>query len=307
MNTFISTLILRRLLHVVSCLNHLPMKKYILTVLLIRAALPGFSQQSSISTMFWNNYSILNPAASGLYYKYRGSVHYRNQWDKVNGAPNTLSASYDMKIDSWRSGIGVNYVLDAIGFAREHRINLNYSYYWKIGETGILSTGISVGILNLSPSGNWASPTAVNDPTLSSWRGTGLAINAGVIYKNRNFSAGFSVTELNEPDINSYSTPRHYNLCADYVIDLSDKLYLKPQGMFRTDAVKYAADVNLLIYYNKQFWAGMSYRTSDAVAWMAGVDIFEKFRVGYSYDLTINQLSSISRGTHEAVLAFMLR
>jgi hypothetical protein len=40
---------------------------------------------------------------------------------------------------------------------------------------------------------------------------------------------------------------------------------------------------------------------------MGGWDIMEKFRVGYSYDLTLNKLKSISRGSHEIVLGLMLK
>lgn len=77
--------------------------------------------------------------------------------------------------------------------------------------------------------------------------------------------------------------------------------------LVRTDMVKMSADFNLLVYYKKQYWLGVGYRTSDAICFMGGWDIKEKFRVGYCYDLTINQLSSISRGTHEIVLGFQLK
>ena len=71
----------------------------------------------------------------------------------------------------------------------------------------------------------------------------------------------------------------------------------------RTDLIKFSADFNTRYIYDfgnsKQGYAGLTVRTSDAVALMLGYTPLDNLTVGYSYDLTVNKLSSISRGSHE--------
>ncbi len=261
--------------------------------------------------MFWNNYSVINPAVSGLYYKHHANVSYRNQWDKVNGAPNTITAGYNIKLDALHGGLGANYQYETIGLIEQGKANLNYSYHIKLGETGILAVGIAAGFVHAKSSGNWIPPTSTPDPTLPvSGNKNAFFLNAGIVYKARKFSIGLSSTQINEPRVKGiyyYSLQRHYYLFADYIFPIGNDYYVKPQVIVRTDEVKMSADFNVLGYFKNQYWIGLSYRTSDAVAFMGGWDIKEKFRIGYSYDLTINKLSSISRGTHEIVLGFMLK
>lgn len=279
------------------------MKLFLASIFLLCSAVT-FAQQDPLFTMFWNNYALVNPAVSGLYYKHQASAAYRNQWVGVNGAPNSVNAGYNMKLDALHGGLGVTYLYDELGFTNQHRANLNYSYHFKIGENGILAAGISAGIASMKMDDNWIPSTT------PSGKNTAFLLNAGVVYKARAFSVGLSSTNVNEPVVRNpyhYTFARHYVLFADYTFNIGNDFELKPQAIVRTDAVKISADFNVLATYRKQYWLGFTYRTSDALCFMAGWDILQKFRVGYSYDLTINQLSGVSRGSHEVVLGFMLK
>jgi hypothetical protein len=78
--------------------------------------------------------------------------------------------------------------------------------------------------------------------------------------------------------------------------------------MARTDLVKYSVDINTRYFLKKDGnelgYAGLTYRTSDALGIMLGYNAFKSFTVGYSYDLTLNKLSSISRGSHEMFVKY---
>ena len=47
-------------------------------------------------------------------------------------------------------------------------------------------------------------------------------------------------------------------------------------------------------------------RTSDAIAIMLGYSPMDQLSVGYSYDITLNKLSSISRGSHEMFVKYCI-
>ena len=65
-------------------------------------------------------------------------------------------------------------------------------------------------------------------------------------------------------------------------------------------------EVNLKLQYMDQFWVGGSYRYQDGYAAMAGLNVGNTFNVGYAYDITTTQLKTVSHGTHEIVLGFLI-
>jgi hypothetical protein len=79
---------------------------------------------------------------------------------------------------------------------------------------------------------------------------------------------------------------------------------LDVQMMMRTDMVKYSFDFNARYIVNSRFYGGLTYRTSDAIAFMAGFMPAKGTVISYSYDLTLNKLSNVSRGTHELLVKY---
>lgn len=65
------------------------MKKTILFVLLLIVTKVN-AQQEPQFTMYWSNYSLYNPAASGIFSKHYVSVSGREQWVGFEGAPKSL-------------------------------------------------------------------------------------------------------------------------------------------------------------------------------------------------------------------------
>ena len=53
-------------------------------------------------------------------------------------------------------------------------------------------------------------------------------------------------------------------------------------------------------------WIGGSYRYQDGYAAMLGFAMGNFFNVGYAYDFTTTQLNTVSHGTHEFLLGFIL-
>ena len=79
------------------------------------------------------------------------------------------------------------------------------------------------------------------------------------------------------------------------------------QVLMRTDLVKLSFDLNTRYFYtlnDQVLYGGLSYRNSDAIAVLFGYSPIDRFTVGYSYDITINKLASVSRGSHEIVLKY---
>jgi len=65
-------------------------------------------------------------------------------------------------------------------------------------------------------------------------------------------------------------------------------------------------DINAKLQYQDLVWIGGSYRTGEGFAGMLGINISNTINVGYSYDYTTSSLNTVSKGTHELLIGFLL-
>jgi type IX secretion system PorP/SprF family membrane protein len=293
------------------------MKKKILTLSALFAFSMGVSygQQDRLMTHFIYDKMSVNPAVTGMEEGICGTMLYRNQWDKVNGAPNSfvLNGEANLYPFNHSGGAGVTFYHDAIGFARQNNAVLNYSYHVRT-DAGTLGIGAAAGITNLGMDPLWIPPQpgVVDNLLPGAIGGTSVDFNFGLYWKAKRYYAGISSTHLSQSEIKNinYTTARHYYLMAGYNHPIGQN-NLDVQMMMRTDMVKFSMDFNARYIVNNQFYGGLTYRTSDAVAAMLGFKVVDKLSekkskfsmwAGYSYDFTVNKLSSISQGTHELMV-----
>ncbi|MFH0895734.1 MAG: PorP/SprF family type IX secretion system membrane protein [Bacteroidota bacterium] len=283
--------------------------KNLFCILLFSSSL-CMAQQEPQYTMYWNQYSIFNPAASGLFYDKYAAVTSRHQWVGFGAEPKTLAAQYCQKIDAIHGGAGINYFYDELGLEKKHHINLNYSFHLKLKNDNILSFGLYAGILRYTIDRTQFVFIDPNDPLLQNLKKeTDYNFNSGfgIVFKTHKYQAGAGISQLNEPKFFSPSvkSSRHYYLSSLYNIDLY-KLVIQPNLLFKTTLKNWQIDVSLRAFFIKHFWLGTGWRYQDAIMFMAGYDFKEKFRIGYSYDYTTSDIGHFSHGSHELTLAMTL-
>jgi type IX secretion system PorP/SprF family membrane protein len=287
----------------------------ILSLLICFAAGVAFGQQDKLLTHFMYDRMSINPGETGLDDGICATSIYRNQWDKVNGAPNSAVLNVAANMNRFfPGGLGLSFYHDAIGFSRQNNLLLNYSYPISLGNVGVLGAGIGVGMMSYAMNPSWIPPQTINDPSLpgNDFSAISLDLNFGLYLKGRNYYAGLSSTHLSESEmlgsstgigVAGYSTARHYYIMGGYKLPNIASGALDFNLMMRTDLVKYSVDINSRYFFkkdSKEFgYVGLTYRTSDAIGIMLGYNAFKNFTCGYSYDITVNKLSSISRGSHE--------
>ncbi len=273
------------------------------------------AQQEPILTQFWNSYSFINPATCAMDYKHQATVQYRNQWDGVNGAPNSLLANYNYEINR-NHGVGINYMYETIGYSKINVAVLNYNYRFHFSDsiTHFLSVGAGLGMGNIAfdyTNANFNYYTINLNPL--KYATTYPKLNLGIVYRFKNLFVGIGSTQITESLLSRsntsypYNPVRNYYFMSAYDFKLAKNFSLKPQLLFQTDIIFASTQINLLATLFKNYSLGFTYRSNDAFGFIAQVDIVGKFRVGYSYDYTINQLAGVSNGTHEVVLGFQLK
>ncbi len=290
--------------------------------LLILASFPTaiLAQQDKLITHFMYDKMSVNPGETGIEEGICGTAIYRNQWGRVFGAPNSVALNVEANINQYfPGGVGINFYHDAIGFARQNSVLLNYSYP-VVTEVGILGVGLGLGLFNYGMEPDWIPPTDDIDNALPiGYSATGMDFNFGVYWKGLSkYYGGLSFTHLNSPRLEktisengqtltqAFQAGRHFYLMGGYTTDPIGPGKIDGNLIFRTDFVKTSTDINLrylMRMNNLEYYGGLSFRTNESIPLMIGGSM-NNFTVGYSYDITINKIADVSRGTHELMVKY---
>lgn len=271
-----------------------------------------YAQQEPQYSQYMYNMSTVNPGyvinQSGLV---STGLLYRRQWTGIEGAPQTANVFGNIPM-SEKIELSVNYVNDRIGDAipvNNNYLNLDFAYITRVSDRAKLSYGLKAGInsFKIDPSGS----DVADDPAFrENTATTQLNIGAGLYFFTHNFYAGFSSPNLlpSDVDINGVGvteTKTHLYGIAGYVFDFIDEVKLKPSMVIKQviDApMTFDLSLNSLIY--DKFELGVSYRYTDAFIALAGFNITQNLKVGYSYDFSVSKLSGYNNGSHEIVLLY---
>ncbi|PHR48739.1 MAG: hypothetical protein COA32_04525 [Fluviicola sp.] len=289
------------------------MKKYLLIFSLLCSGISMvYGQQEKLLTHFIFDKMSINPGATGVGMPAQvcGTMIYRNQWDKFNGAPNSALLNAEANISQYvPSAVGLSFYHDAIGFSRQNNLTLNYAYHLPIAN-GMLGLGVGLGFVSYGMSPTWVTP---NDPTDASLptaiNEINFDANFGAYYShNSGWYAGISSTHLPASELTqlNFNTARHYYAMGGYTYKDAfgmNSLDLEANLLIRTDLVRFSSDINVRAIWNNMFYGGITFRPDDAVGIMAGLN-WQRFTFGYSYDITVNRISSISTGSHELLVRY---
>lgn len=284
------------------------------------------AQQDKQYTHFMFDKMSFNPAATG-FKGYCGTLIYRNQWDRVQDAPNSTLLNLQANLQKISSGVGLSFTNDAIGFQRNNLVQLSYARHIPTSY-GIFSAGASLGIINVGFSPQWVPPTTVADANLPlATAGTGFDMNLGIYWHGSDYPyyVGLSTTHLLPPTIDAvnFSVARHYYVIAGYDFDLGKQIgspqpfFLKPSVLVKADGATTIFDINVMAEYylstSAYLWGGVSYRLSDGIPLMLGYAFAPGnmpsknwLKFGYSFDIMTNALNPYGKGTHELMINYCM-
>ena len=217
-------------------------------------------------------------------------------------------------------GLGLTIINDRTGPLNNFIATGTYAYHLGIGPHTSLSMGVSAGISNLRlDASKLQFANGTQDPAVA---GSGYLnnirpdISAGVWLYNRDYFIGLSAQQIvpqrvvynnNNVGLEEGKLVPHLFLSAGYRLFITDDVTFLPSAVVRyVSPLPMGFDLNAKIQYQDFVWAGASYRYQDGFAGMVGINISNSFNVGYSYDLTTSRLNTVSKGTHEIVLGFIL-
>lgn len=314
------------------------MKKIIVLLLVVFGfSNMGLAQEEAQFTQFMFNRLSYNPAYAGSSGSICAMVLYRNQWLGLSldapssdvdagSTPTDYLFAFDMPVKFLHGGIGISATMDEVGYHKNVSASIDYAFrmFWGSGN---LAAAIELNLFNSTfdmsqlhgiddLSGNYNDPIASSgDPFFSSGKEESdfmIDLSTGLYYQVPGlWYLGVSVKNLlaSHSDVINYQNARLVYAMGgyDYTLPFNPSFKLKLSGLAKTANFSiFQADIAALIDYRSLLWGGLSFRTTDAVAILGGVN-WNKLQFGLSYDLTVSQLGTYKRGRSQGTLEAYLR
>lgn len=276
-------------------------------------------------TQFYSNPLYLNPAFAGSRICPRFVMNHRNEWPNISGKFVTTAAAYDQKVDALRGGLGFIVLNDnAANTLTTSRVSLIYAYHLKVTRKFSLNFGVEGSYYQKAV--DWDRLTFGD--MIDARRGfvyqtnqirkdepvNNMDFSAGLVGYTEQFYFGFSAHHLTTPNesfIDNVESllPMKFTGHVGAIIPLNSggSLYTEKEESISPNILYTrqgnSQQLNMGVYVKKgPLVGGVWYRNKDAFILTVGLES-DMIKVGYSYDVTLSQLSIISGGSHEISLA----
>lgn len=209
--------------------------------------------------------------------------------------------------------------------------NVSYAYHIPFNREVESSVGITAGVQQFFFDTNKIhladNSTSMDPVTMGGSRKAVLPdISLGYYVHSDQFFVGVSLAQAlgnkiftyEQNDLDTYSKLyRHMFFSAGYAFSVNKHVSLLPSSLVKyTTAAPLQADFNIRSIYNfdnrrgrapdDKVWAGISYRTQDALVALLGIQFMEKYELNYSYDITLSPIKNSSAGSHEISLGLRI-
>jgi type IX secretion system PorP/SprF family membrane protein len=290
--------------------------KKTLVLALISGAIMAQAQQLPLYANYFFAPQMTNPAVSGADGFSELTTMHRQQWQGMEGAPETSALVFNGALNKERIGYSVYAYTDKTDIVSRSGIYGNYAYHAQLSETSVLSFGVGAGYVNNSFDMASVRVKNLGDPFLipANQNGT-LDMTLGLNLRVADFNLGVSVPQLLNPTItysNNYDGPVAYHLIRHYVArtqyDIKvqkDRMVLSPMVTVRAAAfVKPQVDAGLMFDMKEYGYIGAMYRSNYAATMNVGVHLTPVLSLGYAHEFSTNDYASFLGMSNEFILSY---
>jgi len=310
-------------------------KKIIQLIGLSIICLTVHAQQFPIYSQYTTNGFLINPSLAGRDGYTSINLTIREQWVGIAMAPATFAASFQTRMlkESYinktvqvrkrfkrparngKVGLGGSVFSDENGIIRRSGVSGAYSYHIPTyNHSNDFALGLAATFYQLTINTKNLNYDQGDDQLFSyDWRQLITDINFGASFTTNKYFVGFSMTNILRGQLlfagASTNSDRvelgHYFLTGSLKIPLDKDWILEPSAFIKSSDMFFQSmqlDLTSRIYYKKNYWAGLSWRTGDAIIVLAGFRVNSLF-IAYAYDITLTDMRA-SFGSHEISIAY---
>jgi type IX secretion system PorP/SprF family membrane protein len=304
-----------------------------------------YGQQMPQYSQYLRNQSLVNPAAVGVYDFVDVTMGGRMQWTGVSAAPTTgyllvnspLSAkpkprynpslrvsneiprNPEIKTGKVKHAVGGQFVSDQYGAFRSLYFSGAYALHLPVSKNTNLSFGTRLGLSNNAFLQNKAQVLSGTVDNTYQMYGANLGsmnimdISAGLYLYSKKAFIGIAADNLSKDFVRfgsstaNFDRRMHFNAIAGLKIPVTAEWTITPAVLAK---MMYTAPLSiegsLQFEYKEFLWFGTSYRHTDAIVGMFGLNINQRLKLGYAFDYSLSRFNKVSSGGHEVVLGLMI-
>lgn len=309
-------------------INHRANARYIVLGLLLLLVMSVKAQFDPQIGQYMYLPAAYNPATVGEGDLLKVAGLHRMQWTGIEGAPMSTYFTFGspFEIGKTKHGAGVRFLNDRYGLWTNQTFHIQYAYRQKLGK-GTLSVGLDLGFINVSFHGDSVNLSDLGeseyhtpgDEAIPMGEATGMSFDmgAGLYYRTSRWYVGASYSHILQPAVElttqTATVPNTLHVRGTMYVHGGYKIRLRnrdfvliPSALLQTDFRSWDADVSLMTEYLEKYRWGLSYRVLGGVGILLGVEIFNGFDLGYTYELPTSKLMVESFGSHEIYLSYSL-
>lgn len=215
-------------------------------------------------------------------------------------------------------GIGASIINDRTGLYNRFSAAISYAYHIGLTPKTNLSAGFAAGFQKIGRDGskstyNNGDPSDPAQGITASVFKIRPDLSAGLWLYSDQYFAGISAQQIIPQKISflddtlGFKIVPHLFGTVGYRYLISEDINAVPSLM-----IKYLAatdpqfDFNIKFQYRDLLWVGGNYRLKDGYAAMIGLNLANTVNASYAYDFTSSNLRTVTRGTHEIVIGFLI-
>jgi type IX secretion system PorP/SprF family membrane protein len=305
------------------------LRNFLLTILLLAGFNILQSQQYPIYSQYVLNEFLINPSVAGIDGMTTLSITGRKQWIGFQHTPETYSACVSTRIlktpfkalkgkikesGKGRVGLGASFVNDKNGAIKRTSFQITYAYHIFVRNSQ-LSFGLSGNTTQFKIDENLAE--FKDEDPMQGVIGKSAYIpdaSAGVNWSGEVYNLGFSLCNIFQSPVKfgeisvqpkELRNLRQYTLYGFYRTDIKRKSdwEFEPSFLIRaSENLQISSDITARFIYNREYWAGVSFRTSGEFILLLGLKM-NRILFGYSFDYGYNEISKLTYGSHEVSMA----
>lgn len=232
----------------------------------------------------------------------------------------------EIKTGKLKHTFGGQLLADQYGAFRKFSFSGTYALHVPMTKKINLSFGVKTGFSNNSFLASQAQVLNImapdqnqyNDPTYDNFVQNQsnkyiMDIGAGLYLYSNQYFFGVAAEQLTKDMVEfgqgsaNFDPQLHYSILGGYKLPLNNDFTVTPGFLVKyMSPAPLSIDINVQVEYNNWLWMTIGYRHTDAIILMAGVNISERFKFGYSYDFSVSRFNNYSSGGHELTLGLML-
>ncbi len=301
--------------------------QYVLNNYILNPALSGIENYGDVKMSMRDQWVGLDGAPQTYYLTIHGPIGKKDY--------RTTSTSYQVPGQNprgkayWESytaaephhGAGLTIVNDKTGLYSRFTANATYAYHLGLSPKTNLYAGFGAGISRVGYDRSKAKLIDPNDPLViqnsDEINRIRPDLSFGLWLYSADYFVGLSAQQIipqkvkfsDDANFAGSKMVPHIFATAGYRFLVNDDINAIPSVMFKYvngSPTNPQFDLNIKFQYRDLMWAGGSDRFKDGYAAMVGLNVGNTFNVGYSYDFTTTQLNTVSRGTHELMIGFLI-